>query len=91
MQLSPFEEKIVETVQVMQRDRYAKVLPWMVQSRLPAFISERQVRRYMSRLAAEGYLRREGKRMGYVTVQRKPVEFRFEVRPLNLAARGMVH
>lgn len=84
MRLQPVEQTIITTVHTMQRD-YTKVLPWMVQSRLPVNVSERQVRRYMSNLASEGYLRRRGQRCGYEAIPRRPVEFHFQVRPLQLS------
>jgi hypothetical protein len=62
--ISPVERAIVEAVHELQR-YHAHVWPWLVQDYLPVRLSERQVRRYMARLAAYGALDRVGQRRGY--------------------------
>lgn len=64
--LNAFDVQILAVVAELERRQYKLILPKFVQPRLSARISERQVRRYMARLAEWGFLFRPSPRKGYV-------------------------
>lgn len=68
--MSPFEKNIIMAVQELQ-GFYAKVHPWVVRLHLGEQVSERQMRRYMTRLARDGWLDRQGERSGYNVTPRQ--------------------
>ena len=59
-------EEIIVSASVELMELHGRVFPWMVADWLDFIFSERTARRYMSRMAVDGRLKRIGQRRGYV-------------------------